>query len=276
MLFHDGPRTRQQRAAGACEALLQRIRMVVPASLRGWECDPGPYSPANPPSRCVFQFNGQDGADDSFPIEYVLRLMSDWAEAPCDPYLRVQNTGVSVLFQGFFSQPSGAPGAPVTADHNNVILHSTETTGLALSDLDAIKKRAGLDTRPMMACMWVHCFVRMPRVQLAFRFMGPEDAGRMRRLLYRATEQAVERQQSSEARKRRDPSELLRREEPARLSALAAGAEPRSEPRESAVAGLGRRIWRLVCRPRLIPPWLAAGAAVAWVAASYWLWASRA
>jgi hypothetical protein len=34
--------------------------------------------------------------------------------------------------------------------------------------------------------MSVSCFVRMPRVQLSFRFMGPDDASQMQRLLDRA------------------------------------------------------------------------------------------
>ncbi|AQS79181.1 nuclear egress membrane protein [Ateline alphaherpesvirus 1] len=266
-----GDRQRRGRAAAACDALQQRVRMVVPATLRGWECDPGPYSPSSPPSRCVFQFSGQDGSNELFPIEYVLRLMSDWTDEPCDPYLRVQNTGVSVLFQGFFSRPSGGSDAPVAADRNNVILRSTETTGLALSDLDAIKRRGGLDTRPMMACMWVYCFARMPRVQLSFRFMGPEDADSTRRLLYRAAERAI-------AGRLRAPGD---REPERGLRAEPRGAEAAASPWDrgpepGARGSGGRRPWRrlvnLVCLPRPVPPWLlAAGAAGVWVAASGWL-----
>nr|QBH76151.1 UL34 [Human alphaherpesvirus 2] len=37
----------------------------------------------------------------------------------------------------------------------------------------------------------------MPRVQLAFRFMGPEDAVRTRRILCRAAEQALARRRRS-------------------------------------------------------------------------------
>nr|QBH83790.1 UL34 [Human alphaherpesvirus 2] len=185
------------RPGDAFEGLVQRIRLIVPATLRGGGGESGPYSPSNPPSRCAFQFHGQDGSDEAFPIEYVLRLMNDWADVPCNPYLRVQNTGVSVLFQGFFNRPHGAPGGAITAEQTNVILHSTETTGLSLGDLDDVKGRLGLDARPMMASMWISCFVRMPRVQLAFRFMGPEDAVRTRRILCRAAEQALARRRRS-------------------------------------------------------------------------------
>ncbi|SBS69283.1 nuclear egress membrane protein [Human alphaherpesvirus 1] len=177
----------------AFEGLVQRIRLIVPSTLRGGDGEAGPYSPSSLPSRCAFQFHGHDGSDESFPIEYVLRLMNDWAEVPCNPYLRIQNTGVSVLFQGFFHRPHNAPGGAITPERTNVILGSTETTGLSLGDLDTIKGRLGLDARPMMASMWISCFVRMPRVQLAFRFMGPEDAGRTRRILCRAAEQAITR-----------------------------------------------------------------------------------
>ncbi|AHG54698.1 UL34 [Human alphaherpesvirus 2] len=185
------------RPGDAFEGLVQRIRLIVPTTLRGGGGESGPYSPSNPPSRCAFQFHGQDGSDEAFPIEYVLRLMNDWADVPCNPYLRVQNTGVSVLFQGFFNRPHGAPGGAITAEQTNVILHSTETTGLSLGDLDDVKGRLGLDARPMMASMWISCFVRMPRVQLAFRFMGPEDAVRTRRILCRAAEQALARRRRS-------------------------------------------------------------------------------
>ncbi|BAP00713.1 nuclear egress membrane protein [Pteropodid alphaherpesvirus 1] len=257
------------------ESLIQRIRLVVPSSLCSWECDSGPYSPANPPSRCAFQFNGQNGSDDTFPIEYVLRLMSDWAEAACDPYLRIQNTGVSVLFQGFFNRPSDAPKRAVTAAHTNVILHSTEATGLSLVDLDDIKKRMGLDTRPMMASMWISCFVRMPQVQLAFRFMGPEDAGRTRRILCRAAEQALERQRRS-----RHTSTALSKQPaptPEPFDAPAAPAQPRcptliSPPLHSATNGrLLHRALQLAQQPCSVPPWAMFSGGVALIATYYWL-----
>ncbi|RXF51776.1 hypothetical protein EG861_14385, partial [Enterococcus faecalis] len=130
--------------------------------------------------------HGQDGSNDTFPLEYVLRLMRSWAHVPCDPYVRVQNTGVSVLFQGFFFRPADAPLAAITAEHNNVILASTHSTGMSLSALDDIKRAGGVDMRPLRAMMSVSCFVRMPRVQLSFRFMGPDDASQMQRLLDRA------------------------------------------------------------------------------------------
>nr|AHM96083.1 nuclear egress membrane protein [Papiine alphaherpesvirus 2] len=262
----DHRKSYADRRADSFEGLVQRIRLVVPATLRGGECEAGPYLPSNPPLRCAFQFNGQNGSDDSFPIEYVLRLMRDWADVPCSPYLRVQNTGVSVLFQGFFSRPHGAPGGAVTAEQNNVILQSTEATGLSLGDLDEIKARVGLDPRPMMASMWIHCFVRMPRVQLAFRFMGPEDAGRTRRILCRAAEHA-----------------LARRRRTQRTGAEAAGAARPPTPPTPAPAAAGpppgaaapaRGWWRapsLARPPRAVPPPLLVAAGLVLGAALYWL-----
>ncbi|SCO83534.1 nuclear egress membrane protein [Spheniscid alphaherpesvirus 1] len=169
---------------------LQRIKLIVSGGLR-CGTDTGESGVSNSerlPTRCVFQFNGQDGADEVFPVEYVLRMMSDWASVRCDPYVRIQNTGVSVLIQGFFSAPPDAPIASITADQNNVILKSTQHTGINLSTLEEIKKTCGLDPRPMQAIMWVSCFVRMPMVQLSFRFMGPEDPARTQRLMDRITE----------------------------------------------------------------------------------------
>ncbi|ARS01746.1 nuclear egress membrane protein [Macacine alphaherpesvirus 1] len=253
------------RRADSFEGLVQRIRLVVPATLRGGECEAGPYLPSNPPLRCAFQFNGQNGSDDSFPIEYVLRLMRDWADVPCNPYLRVQNTGVSVLFQGFFSRPHGAPGGAITADQNNVILQSTEATGLALGDLDEIKARAGLDPRPMMASMWIHCFVRMPRVQLAFRFMGPEDAGRTRRILCRAAEHAL-------ARRRRTQRAAAEAAGPARTPTPPPAAPVAAQPPPGASPGRG---WWCVAAParhsRAVPPPLLLAAGLILGAALYWL-----
>ncbi|AIA09528.1 nuclear egress membrane protein [Macacine alphaherpesvirus 1] len=266
MLGHRKPYA--DRRADSFEGLIQRIRLVVPATLRGGECEAGPYLPNNPPLRCAFQFNGQNGSDDSFPIEYVLRLMRDWADVPCNPYLRVQNTGVSVLFQGFFSRPPGAPGGAITADQNNVILQSTEATGLSLGDLDEIKARVGLDPRPMMASMWIHCFVRMPRVQLAFRFMGPEDAGRTRRILCRAAEHAL-------ARRRRTQRDGVEAEAagPGRPPAPPSAAPAATQPPQSATAAA--RGWWCVSpplrHPRAVPPPLLLAAGLVLGAALYWL-----
>lgn len=67
-----------------------------------------------------------------------------------------------------------------------MILASTHSTGMSLSALDDIKRAGGVDTRPLRAMMSVSCFVRMPRVQLSFRFMGPDDASQTQRLLDRA------------------------------------------------------------------------------------------
>ncbi|AAG27197.1 unknown [Cercopithecine alphaherpesvirus 9] len=125
------------------------------------------------------------------PVEYVMRLMANWAECVCDPYIKIQNTGVSVLFQGYFFRPTNAPVAAISIDSNNVILSSTLSTGLSLSALEAIKRGGGIDKRPLQAMMWINCFVRMPYVQLAFRFMGPEDPTRTHRLLTRATDACV-------------------------------------------------------------------------------------
>ncbi|AIL02943.1 nuclear egress membrane protein [Equid alphaherpesvirus 3] len=166
--------------------LLQRIRLVVSGSLRCGESDAALCDPRHLPARCVFQFSGADSSGVTFPLEYVLRLMKNWARAPCDPYVRIQNTGVSVLFQGFFFAPHGAAAAPITSEHNNVILRSTQATGLALSELERLKRGGGLDLRPLQAMMQVCCFTRMPVVQLSFRFMGPEDSSRTQRLLDRA------------------------------------------------------------------------------------------
>ncbi|QPI70137.1 nuclear egress membrane protein [Equid herpesvirus 6] len=174
------------RARGAGGELLQRIRLVVSGGLRCGESDAAPGDPRHLPARCVFQFSGADSASVTFPLEYVLRLMKNWARAPCDPYVRIQNTGVSVLFQGFFFAPSGAAATPITSERNNVILRSTQATGLALSELERLKRGGGLDLRPLQAMMQVCCFTRMPVVQLSFRFMGPEDASRTQRLLDRA------------------------------------------------------------------------------------------
>ncbi|AAC59541.1 nuclear egress membrane protein [Equid alphaherpesvirus 4] len=168
-------------------SLLQRIRLVVSGSLHCGESDATLNDPKHLPARCVFQFSGPDNNSVTFPIEYVLRLMKNWARSQCDPYIRIQNTGVSVLFQGFFFAPPNAPMASITSEHNNVILKSTHTTGLSLSGIERVKRGGGLDLRPLQAMMQISCFTRMPVVQLSFRFMGPEDASRTQRLLERAT-----------------------------------------------------------------------------------------
>ncbi|AIQ80606.1 nuclear egress membrane protein [Bovine herpesvirus type 1.2 strain SM023] len=177
---------------GSSRSLMARIRLLVAGNLQCGEGDvPQPWDPRRPPARCVFQFNGQDGSNESFPLEYILRLMASWAQTDCDPYVRVQNTGVSVLFQGYFSRPPGAPLAAITAEQNNATLASTQSTGLSLSALEKIKARGGIDPRPFRAMMSVSCFVRMPRVQLSFRFMGPGDSHRTGRLLDRAVRERL-------------------------------------------------------------------------------------
>nr|WHT50065.1 hypothetical protein Beed-S103_00022 [Bovine alphaherpesvirus 5]WHT50147.1 hypothetical protein HeiferVagina-S102_00029 [Bovine alphaherpesvirus 1]WHT50233.1 hypothetical protein Milk-S104_00029 [Bovine alphaherpesvirus 1]WHT50321.1 hypothetical protein Docile-S101_00029 [Bovine alphaherpesvirus 1] len=179
-------------AEGSSRSLMARVRLLVAGNLQCGEGDvPQPWDPRRPPARCVFQFNGQDGSNESFPLEYILRLMASWAQTDCDPYVRVQNTGVSVLFQGYFSRPPGAPLAAITAEQNNATLASTQSTGLSLSALEKIKARGGIDPRPFRAMMSVSCFVRMPRVQLSFRFMGPGDSHRTGRLLDRAVRERL-------------------------------------------------------------------------------------
>ncbi|ACT88324.1 nuclear egress membrane protein [Felid alphaherpesvirus 1] len=165
--------------------LLQRIRLVVSGNLRYGDGDIHLSNPKNPPARCIFQFSGQDDNDVTFPVEYVLRLMSDWADVHCDPYIEIQNTGVSVLFKGFFFKPAMAAESPINSENTNVILGSTQSTGISLSTLDVAKRESGMDLRPLRVMMQLHCFVRMPRVQLSFRFMGPEDVSRSQRLFER-------------------------------------------------------------------------------------------
>ncbi|ASW27072.1 nuclear egress membrane protein [Beluga whale alphaherpesvirus 1] len=178
--------------ADAARALASRIKLLVPGGMRYGDGDAAPPGdPFNPPARCVFQCTGRDGGNECFPVEYVLRLMANWARVACDPYVRVQNTGVSVLIQGYFNPPPGAPVAGVTAEQHNVTLESTLCTGISLSALDAVKAEGGIDTRPFYAMMVIHCFVRMPRVQLAFRFMGPESTHRTEQLAERVRHRAV-------------------------------------------------------------------------------------
>ncbi|AVT50675.1 nuclear egress membrane protein [Cervid alphaherpesvirus 1] len=197
----DHDRERDGEGEGASRNLMARIRLLVAGNLQCGEGDvPQPWDPRRPPTRCVFQFTGQDGSNEAFPLEYILRLMASWARTDCDPYVRVQNTGVSVLFQGYFSRPPGAPLAAITAEQNNATLASTQSTGLSLSALEKIKARGGVDPRPFRAMMSVSCFVRMPRVQLSFRFLGPGDSHRTGRLLDRAVR---ERLSERDARPRR-------------------------------------------------------------------------
>nr|QCA44548.1 ORF24 [Human alphaherpesvirus 3] len=179
---------RSERRRGCGDNLLQRIRLVVPSALQCCDGDLPIFDPQRPPARCVFQFNGEDNVSEAFPVEYIMRLMANWAQVDCDPYIKIQNTGVSVLFQGFFFRPTNAPVAEVSIDSNNVILSSTLSTGINLSALESIKRGGGIDRRPLQALMWVNCFVRMPYVQLSFRFMGPEDPSRTIKLMARATD----------------------------------------------------------------------------------------
>ena len=92
--------------------LIQRLKLILSGG--NLRCSDGETAcdPERPPTRCVFQVHGQDGSNDTFPLEYVLRLMRSWAHVPCDPYVRVQNTGVSVLFQGFFFRPAASSLLP--------------------------------------------------------------------------------------------------------------------------------------------------------------------
>nr|BCB65309.1 nuclear egress membrane protein-like protein [Walrus alphaherpesvirus 1] len=187
----------------SCYNLIQRIKLVVSSNIQCGDIDVSLSSPKHLPTRCIFQFNGQDGSDVVFPIEYILRLMNNWAETTCDPYIKIQNTGVSVLFQGFFFKPQLAPLAEITSENNNVILKSTQSTGVTLSMLEYVKREGGMDMRPLRAMMQINCFVRMPRVQLSFRFMGPEDASRTQRLFDRISNFSVMRKhQDNEHHKR--------------------------------------------------------------------------
>uniref|UniRef100_A0AAU0K6Z4 Virion protein U34 n=1 Tax=Anatid alphaherpesvirus 2 TaxID=3080522 RepID=A0AAU0K6Z4_9ALPH len=176
----------RRRAGG----LISRLKLVVPGGLKAGDYDPALAGscPSRVPTRCAFQFSGVDGAEEIFPVEYVMRMMSDWASEDCDPYVHIQNTGVSVLIQGFFNPPSNAAKTPVSADRSNVVLVTTASTGISLSAVERMKAASGVDGRPFQACLNVSCFVRLPQVQLAFRFMGPGDPARTLRLLDLATE----------------------------------------------------------------------------------------
>ncbi|AID52738.1 nuclear egress membrane protein [Falconid herpesvirus 1] len=170
--------------------LIARIKLITPGGLRAGEYDAalnGPYT-GRIPTRCAFQFSGLDGAEEVFPVEYVMRMMSDWSCESCDPYVMIQNTGVSVLIQGFFNPPPNATKAPISVERNNVVLWTTESTGISLSAIDRMKTAGGMDSRPFQACLNISCFVRLPQVQLAFRFMGPGDPVRTRRLVELASE----------------------------------------------------------------------------------------
>ncbi|AAG45772.1 UL34 membrane phosphoprotein [Meleagrid alphaherpesvirus 1] len=176
----DNPPTVNNRRGG----LIARIKLVVGGHLSTGNYDhviAEPFS-GYVPSRCVFQFSGADGVESAFPVEYIMRMMSDWAENECDPYIKIQNTGVSVLIEGFFNPPINAAKAPLV-DKINILLNTTDSTGIALSDINRIKQFTGVDCRPFQACLNVNCFVRLPSVQLAFRFVGPSDPSRTSRLL---------------------------------------------------------------------------------------------
>ncbi|AEI00240.1 UL34 protein [Gallid alphaherpesvirus 3] len=177
----SAPQSKPCRRAG----LIARIRLIVGGDLTMGNSDPGlaeSFS-GRVPARCVFQFSGADGVESAFPVEYVMRMMNDWAGGECDPYIKIQNTGVSVLIEGFFAPPTNAARAPLCADKVNVLLNTTDSTGVVLSDIKRFKKSVGVDCRPFQACLNVHCFVRLPNVQLAFRFVGPTDPARTSKLL---------------------------------------------------------------------------------------------
>ncbi|QBM10866.1 Virion egress protein UL34 [Caprine alphaherpesvirus 1] len=235
---------------GDCEDasrhLMSRVRLLIAGNLQCGEGDvPHPWDPRRPPARCVFQFNGQDGCSESFPLEYILRLMASWAETACDPYVKIQNTGVSVLFQGYFSRPPGAPLADITAEQNNATLASTQSTGLSLSALEKIKGRGGIDPRPFHAMMSVSCFVRMPRVQLSFRFMGPGDSYRTSRLLDRVVREQLS---GRGARARRSATRGWGpAAEPAPAREACAAAAPSAYVRRARELLATRGCWLVVC-----------------------------
>ncbi|QQL08467.1 nuclear egress membrane protein [Canid alphaherpesvirus 1] len=193
--------------------LLQRIKLVVSSNIQHGDIDISLSNPKHLPTRCIFQFNGQDRSDVVFPIEYILRLMSNWAETICDPYIKIQNTGVSVLFQGFFFKPYSSPIADISTENNNVILQSTESTGVTLSSLEHVKREGGMDTRPLRAMMQVNCFVRMPKVQLSFRFMGPEDLSRTQHLFDRISNLSVIRKHQTNIHQKRSLLNSSKKEE---------------------------------------------------------------
>nr|ABU46135.1 membrane protein [Anatid alphaherpesvirus 1] len=180
--------------------LIQRIKLVAAGGLQ--PCDGEAILSScgdRLPTRCVYQFNGQDGSDGTFPLEYVMRMLADWArDIPCDPFVKILNTGVSVLVQGYFNRPQDCRSTAITVDRNNIISKSTESAGISLSAIEKMKTMAGIDARPLQSCMWLVCFVRMPCVQLSFRFMGPEDPSRAARIL-RMSEMMEAKKQYSDA-----------------------------------------------------------------------------
>lgn len=165
--------------------LIARIKLIVRGDLTTGNYDPVLAESFSGciPTRSAFQFSGADGVESAFPVEYVMRMMNDWAKGECNPYIKIQNTGVSVLIEGFFDPPINATKAPLCTDKVNVLLNTTESTGIVLSDINRIKQSIGVDCRPFQACLIVNCFVRLPIVQLAFRFVGPSDPGRTTKLL---------------------------------------------------------------------------------------------
>nr|WGL40849.1 nuclear egress membrane protein UL34 [Psittacid alphaherpesvirus 6] len=171
--------------------LMSRIKMVMPCDLKAGEHDPllSSVCSGRLPTRCAFQFSTVDGSDCAFQVEYIMRMMADWAYGMrCDPYLRFQNTGVSMLLQGYFDPPAGAERAPVSPERGNIVLGTTEATGLSLLDIERMKTEFGVDARPLRACLAIHCFVRLPKIQLAVRFVGPSDPTRLARLMDAANE----------------------------------------------------------------------------------------
>ncbi|QOD40239.1 nuclear egress membrane protein [Macropodid alphaherpesvirus 2] len=166
-------------------SLMVRIRSILPPMLAN-EFTGGRYTSSKLPSQSIFKVYSFHGDGDTFPVEYVLGLMKAWAPVECDPYLRIQNTGVSILFEGFFNIPYDSPTVSVTRGTMNVSLAASETTGLSLQDIHSLKGHAGVDPGPLMAHLGATYFVRARNVQIAFRFLGPEDKDRVKQIVKQA------------------------------------------------------------------------------------------
>ncbi|QOD40168.1 nuclear egress membrane protein [Macropodid alphaherpesvirus 4] len=167
------------------DCLKVRIHSILPPSMLTSEFT-GRCNSSKLPSHSIFKVYSFHGDGDTFPVEYVLELMRTWAAVECDPYIRIQNTGVSILFEGFFNMPYDSPTVPVTRGTMNVSLAASETTGLSLQDIHSLKCHAGVDPRPLMAQLGATYFVRARNVQIAFRFLGPEDKDRVKQIVKQA------------------------------------------------------------------------------------------
>ncbi|AMB17047.1 nuclear egress membrane protein [Macropodid alphaherpesvirus 1] len=165
------------------DGLLYRIRSVAPTTMQAGVCGGGTYTPTKLPTQSIFQLYSFQGDGDTFLVEYVLSLMKAWAAVECNPYIRIQNTGVSILFEGFFDPPYDTPTIPATRGMMNVSLAASETTGISLRDIHSLKTHSGVDSRPMMAQLGAMFFIRTSHIQIAFRFLGPDNKDRVKQLV---------------------------------------------------------------------------------------------